>query len=440
MKEIVRGPLVAQGKTKELYEVVGEPESVIVENKDAITKNDDPGATQQLASKAKYATDTTCAVFELLQQAGIPVAYHRRLSDTEFLAPRCEMIPLEVVVRRYAVGSYLKRWPHLKRDDSHSPTRFHRLVFELFLKTTGGKIFGLNGALLGETPLIGDTERHLDDPWIIYPDQEKWDLRDPKLPSWQEGSEIGCQVSQSAILPAGVTVQAIEKMARKVFLALEGAWAQLGCRLIDFKIEFGIDSLGRLFVADVIDNDSWRVRDAQWQELSKQLFRDCVDMEVIADKYALVAALVQKFVVPRQALVVWRGSEKDVFPGVMLAAGIEMRQITLSGHKATAACLEKLEELLANYPDGGVIITTVGMSNGLGPMLAARTSWPVIAVPNTAKERPHDVWSSLEVPSDVPLATILSPGNAALMALNILAQKNPLAYMLQQYQVEELDQ
>jgi phosphoribosylaminoimidazole carboxylase PurE protein len=174
--------------------------------------------------------------------------------------------------------------------------------------------------------------------------------------------------------------------------------------------------------------------------LSKQLFRDCVDMEVIADKYALVAALVQKFVVPRQALVVWRGSEKDVFPGVMLAAGIEMRQITLSGHKATVACLDKLEELLANYPDGGVIITTVGMSNGLGPMLAAHTSWPVIAVPNTAKERPHDAWSSLEVPSGVPLATILSSGNAVLAALNILAQKNPLAYMLRQYAIEGLDQ
>lgn len=440
MAEITRGPVVTQGKTKALYECKEWPDEVIVSNGDAITKNDDPSATQQLPDKARHATTTTCAVFELLQQAGIPVAYSKRLSDTEFLAPKCQMIPLEVVIRRYGVGSYLKRYPNLKRDDSHNPVRFHRLVFELFLKTTGGKILGRDGALLGETPLIGDTGRHLDDPWIIYPDQQKWDLRDPKLPSWQEGSEIGCQVSQSAILPEGVTVQAIEEMARKVFLVLEGAWAILGCRLIDFKIEFGIDAQGRLVVADVIDNDSWRVRDAKWQELSKQLFRDCESMDVIADKYALVASLVQRFRVPQQGLILWRGSENDEWPEVTLVAGIEMHKITQSGHKATAACLERLERLLTLYPEGGVIVTLVGMSNGLGPILAAHTSWPVIAVPLTAKERPHDVWSSLEMPSNVPLVTALSAKNAALLALNILAQKSPLAYMLRQHQVEELDQ
>lgn len=440
MAEIIRGPLVGQGKTKELYSVEGEPGLLIVQNKDAITKNDDPSATQQLASKAKLATATTCAVFELLRRAGLPVAYEKQLSDTEFLAIKCEMLQLEVILRRYGVGSYLGRHPNL-RQSGPVPVRFHRLFFELFLKTTGGKILNRNGDVLGETPIIAGTQRHLDDPFIANHEEENWKLYDPKLPLWSKESRIGIGfvVPQSAILPPGVTVQQIEELARKVFLVLEGAWAQLGCRLIDFKIEFGIGPDGKLYVADVIDNDSWRLRTQDWEELSKQLFRDCVDMGYIADKYELVANLVQRLTIPKQAIVLWTGSKNDVLPDVPAIAGVETPRIIKSGHKGTATCLDLLERIMADYPEGGVIITIVGMSNGLGPMLAARTSWPVIAVPATAKERPHDVWSSLEMPSEVPLATILSAKNAVLYALNILGQKNPIAYMHRQYAIEELD-
>ena len=90
-------------------------------------------------------------------------------------------------------------------------------------------------------------------------------------------------------------------------------------------------------------------------------------------------------------------------------------------------------------PEGGVIIAMVGMSNGLGPMLAARTSWPVVTIPLTADENPLDIWSSLNVPSQVPLLMIMSKKNAVLAALNILAQKNPYAYMLRQYEIEKFD-
>jgi len=43
------------------------------------------------------------------------------------------------------------------------------------------------------------------------------------------------------------------------------------------------------------------------------------------------------------------------------------------------------------------------------------------------------------MPSQVPMGTILSSKNAMLMTLNILAQKNPVAYMHRQYSIEELD-
>jgi len=292
MNECQRGELLAEGKTKRLYQVEGDDSFVIVESKDDITKNDDPSQTRQMDSKAKLSTMTTCAVFELLQKADIPVAYGEQISETEFLAVKCKMISLEVVVRRYAVGSYLKRFPNLLKDENKTPHRFHRLVFELFLKTTGGRIINQEGDLCGTTPV--------EDPFISNPENSIWSLNHPKIPIWDEKSELQCPVFRDNILPKGVTVEQIEGIARRTFLVLEGVWNQLGFRLVDFKLEMGINKDGNLLIADVIDNDSWRLRTGDWQELSKQLFRDNADIRKIADSYALVASLVAKFSIPKQ--------------------------------------------------------------------------------------------------------------------------------------------
>ncbi|MDP3244274.1 MAG: phosphoribosylaminoimidazolesuccinocarboxamide synthase [bacterium] len=443
--EIQKGEELAQGKTKIIYGVQDRPEMVIVKNKSALTKFDDPSQTQQMAGKEVHATATTCRVFELLRESGIPVAYQGQISPTEFAAQRCQMIPLEVVARRFAVGSCLNRSPQLRHEDGQPPHRFHRLVVEFFLKTTDGKIKNRHGQI-GETPYYPGTKKPIDDPLISNPGDKIWQLRHPKVPLWDMHSELSAifghqlTVCADAILPDGVSVRLLEAITREVFLVLEGAWAVLGYRLIDFKIEFGVSADGELLVADVIDNDSWRLRDREWQELSKQLFRDDAGMEQIANAYALVAKLVEQFRIPRQALVLWRGSEKDQFPELSeLPVGVQVVKITRSGHKSPNDCMQELKKVLTDFPEGGVILALVGMSNGLGPMLASRTSWPVFAVPLTAKEKPHDVWSSLETPSEVPLATTLSFKNATLAALNILAQKNPAAYARRQSCIEELD-
>ena len=125
-----------RGKTKAVF-ATNELGTAIFESFDALTRFDDPAQTKQMEGKAVHATKTTCTVFRLLQEAGIPVAFKEQLSGTEFLAEFCEMIPLEVIARRYAVGSYLNRFPHLKTEEGKRPHRFHRLVFEIFLKTTG---------------------------------------------------------------------------------------------------------------------------------------------------------------------------------------------------------------------------------------------------------------------------------------------------------------
>jgi len=435
-----KGKVVIEGKTKIINEVEGDENSVIIKNKDAITKNDDKSLTKNMASKAEYGTATTCMVFQLLKDAGIPVAFDRQLSPTEFLAPKCEMIALEVIARRYAVGSYLKRFPNLKVEEGETPIRFHNLVFELFLKTSNGRCINRNKLdFLTPRDITAETDKPVDDPFIYNPYDLIWKLKHPKIPNWIEESDLGITVDPEDIIPYHIQLKTIEAITRKVFLVLEGAWAQLGLRLIDFKIEFGISSKGELLVADVIDNDSWRLRTSDWKELSKQLFRDNYAMEEISESYAFVAKLAERFSFPKQAIVIWRGSDNDKLPVPADVPGIEIVQIIKSGHKSPADCLAKLERILANYPQGGVIIAAVGLSDGLGPILAARTSWPVIALPLTIKESPQDVWSSLAMPSNVPLITVCKAENAYLAALNILAQNNPFAYAFRQQVIEEFD-
>lgn len=433
--------LVGEGKTKELYTYGDDDRQIIVRSKSDLTKNDNSDETRILDGKAVAATTTTCRVFELLKAGGIPVAYDRQLSDTEFLADWCNMIPLEVVMRRYAVGSYLKRYPSFQKEAGVTPYRFHRLVFEIFLKTTGGKLLGLDGLVLAQMPKDALTGRYVEDPFIENPEDSIWKLCHPKIPGWESTASLGVEITRAAVLPQGVSIERIEEIARKTFLILENAWAQQqGCRLIDFKIELGVTRDGKLCVADVIDNDSWRLRTHDWREISKEIFRQNAGMDEIKGAYEFVAKLVERFYVPRQAIVLWRGSDKDDafdFPGI---PGVTVLDVVASGHKSPMRSLCVLERVLAEYPEGGVILAMVGMSNSLGPMLAARTSWPVIAVPLTVKSQPHDVWSSLALPSNVPLTTVLSPGNAFLSALNILAQKNPIASMVRQCSIESFDE
>jgi phosphoribosylaminoimidazole carboxylase/phosphoribosylaminoimidazole-succinocarboxamide synthase len=434
-----KGELSAEGKTKKIWTVIGGNSLAIVEYKDTITAFDDPSRTKTFSTKAVRSNTTTCQVFELLKRAGIPVAFQEQISLMEFLALNCEMIKLEVVARRFAVGSYLKRHPELKQLDGQPPYRFHRLVTEFFLKTTVGKFLSSDGQTLIEGL---DPQKGEEDPLILNPFEGEWQLFHSKKPAWDTEANLNRTVKDYQVVGenAREMIKKMEDILRKVFLVLEGAWNTLGLHLIDLKIEFGIDpNSGEVVVADVIDNDSWRLRDQNWQELSKEAFRQGEKLDEVERKYGVVATLVEQIRIPKQALVIWTGSDKDEPPKAPLYHGVDVVNVVLSGHKETKACLEKLEELMGNYPDGGVIVVKVSRSNGLGPILAAHTAWPIIATPATLKKYPEDLWSSIRMPSSVPLVTAWPEENAVMAALNILAMKNPLLYMRMQEQIEALN-
>ncbi len=113
-----------------------------------------------------------------------------------------------------------------------------------------------------------------------------------------------------------------------------------------------------------------------------------------------------------------------------------IKQVTCSIHKEPQRGLNELHRLVQETPDS-VLVAFIGRSNGAGPTLSAHTTIPTISVPASYKEFPEDVWSSLRTPSQVPTTTVLEPSNAAMAALQILAQRNPAIYMCLRMDLEE---
>ncbi len=127
-KALSLGALVTEGKTKKIFRINGS-DLVSVVAKDDITAGD--GAKHDvIPDKGRLATATTCNVFRLLKACGLPVAFEEQNSATSFIAPPCTMLPYEVVVRREAHGSALKRSPHFAKGQL-----FPKLLVEFYLKT-----------------------------------------------------------------------------------------------------------------------------------------------------------------------------------------------------------------------------------------------------------------------------------------------------------------
>lgn len=76
------------------------------------------------------------------------------------------------------------------------------------------------------------------------------------------------------ILLPGQYEEAIE-IVKKVGEVLKSELASMNLKLIDFKIEVGYDESGKIFVADEITPDIWRIRDEQGN-IPNQI--DCANM------------------------------------------------------------------------------------------------------------------------------------------------------------------
>lgn len=387
--EIKIGKELNQGKTKIIYELPDSPDGnhVLLKSKDKITAFDST-RKNDLAGKAKFSTVTTSAIFELLSTCGIKTHFVKKHNDEAFIGINCDMIPLEVVTRRIATGSFLKRYPGVKEGYRFAPVKL-----EMFFK---------------------DDAQH--DPFWTYEECVEAEL-----------TAGGRKIGKHELNVMGET-------AVTVFEIIERAWATVDVALVDMKIEFGIDrKTGDLLLADVVDNDSWRIWPSGDKRLmrDKQVYRNLPEvtpeaLEQVKKNYQWVAGEVQKLNQhhPGHA-VIFMGSPSDVdhckkIESSLKEFGIPTDLRICSAHKGTEDALQVLQW----YEGQGipvVIIAVAGRSNGLGPVLSGNSAFPVINCPPPSSQwGAQDIWSSLRLPSGLGCTTALNPDGAALATAQIL--------------------
>uniref|UniRef100_A0A8R1DSG2 SAICAR synthetase n=1 Tax=Caenorhabditis japonica TaxID=281687 RepID=A0A8R1DSG2_CAEJA len=180
--------LLAEGKTKRIFEIKGEKNYVLIRSKDSLTAFN-AVRHNELEGKSKIASQTTVNVFEYLQLLGLPTHFETAVSDTEFVARKCTMIPIEWVARRVATGSFLKRNPGVKEG-----YRFNELKLETFFKDDAN-----------------------DDP------------------QWTDEQIVSNALLVDHLRIGREEVALMKKMTKLVFRALEKAWALSNSALIDMK-------------------------------------------------------------------------------------------------------------------------------------------------------------------------------------------------------------
>jgi len=268
---------IAEGKTKIIWATEIQ-EQVLIESKNDITAGD--GAKRDSTDdKSVLSTEITCNCFSLLNAVGIPTHFIKREGEQVFLARLVKMLRVELVARRIATGSYLQRHPKVEEG-----TIFPELVFEMFYK---------------------DDSQH--DPLMIWNGaRECVDLYNAHMPigpkTYLFTNPCDLQSLWGDKLRARDFHQ-FAKITRDVFLVFERAWSQQNVALVYLKIEGGWDPNNKFVVADVIDNDSWRIWPGgdKSQMKDKQVYRNLQETTTealgkIKENYAWVAEATKKFV------------------------------------------------------------------------------------------------------------------------------------------------
>ena len=211
--------LLYEGKAKKLF-ITEDPQILRVEYKDDATAFNGK-KFDRLKDKGRLNNAITVFFFEHLETKNIPSHFVRKISETKQLVRRVKIIPLEVVVRNVAAGSLSKRigWEEGKK-----------LPY----------------------PIVE----------FYYKDD---DLSDPLL------SEEHIRLLE---LASETQIEELKKRGLAINEALKSLMLSKGIRLIDFKLEFGLDQKGEILLADEISPDTCRFWDIESGKiLDKDRFR-----------------------------------------------------------------------------------------------------------------------------------------------------------------------
>ena len=232
-----RRKMLYEGKAKIIYEGP-EPGSYIQYFKDDAPAGN--GAKKDiLAGKGVLNNRISAHIMTKLEGIGVPTHFLKSLNMREQLVRQVEIIPLEVVVRNIAAGSLAKRLGI--KEGTYLPNP----IIEFFYKKDE-----LND------PMV--TEQHI----VTF--------------GWADPYELEEIIGQSY----------------RVNDYLNGLFAGIGLKLVDFKLEFGrlwgeYDEL-YIILADEISPDNCRLWDANTNEkLDKDRFRQ--DMGNVVESYQEIA-------------------------------------------------------------------------------------------------------------------------------------------------------
>ena len=219
-----------EGKAKRVF-ATNDPELLIVDYKDDATAfNGLKKGT--ISGKGIINNQMSNRLMQRLEKAGIPTHFVRELSERETLVKKVAIVPLEVIVRNIAAGSFSKR-------------------------------YGMEEGVVFEQPTIE----------FSYKNDA---LGDPLLNTLH---------ARALGLATDTEIEQIKCYAFRINEILKAFWAECGVTLVDFKLEFGRLSDGTIVLADEISPDTCRLWDTKTHEkLDKDRFRR--DLGGVEDAYA----------------------------------------------------------------------------------------------------------------------------------------------------------
>ena len=207
MANVVKGEQLYEGKAKKVY-ATNDPDLVIVDYKDDATAfNGEKKGT--ITGKGVINNKMTNYMFKLLENEGVPTHLVEEISDRETIVKKVEIVPLEVIVRNVAAGSFSKKLGIAEGTKLKQPT------LEFSYKND--------------------------------------DLGDPFINKYYA---LGLDLATEE------EIADITKYAFKVNEFMLGFFKKMNIDLIDFKIEFGRFH-GKIILADEISPDTCRFWDVK---------------------------------------------------------------------------------------------------------------------------------------------------------------------------------
>tara|TARA_Y100001951_G_scaffold9125_1_gene5748 strand:- start:525 stop:1286 length:762 start_codon:yes stop_codon:yes gene_type:complete len=229
--------LLNEGKVKSLYQMADEPEKVYIHFHDKVTAGN--GRRVDFPDdKGKTCCLISALLFELLEKRGIKTHYIDCPRLDTLLCKKLTIIPVEVIVRNIAAGSIVSQTTIEEGRLIQPP------IVEFFLKDDAK-----------------------DDP-LLTPDRVRL---------------------------MGVDPEPLKEQAEEINNHLQMLFTLCGIDLVDFKLEFGYDAHGDLFLADELSPDNMRLwRKGTRERFDKDLFRK--DEGNIVEAYKIILTKLRQFV------------------------------------------------------------------------------------------------------------------------------------------------